>query len=273
MEVGSIICESLLFTFCVFCEFSTMAEAKFDLKLIPEFDGSTPVVDWVERVELTCNLCEVKKIHTVIPLRLSGGALSVYQQLSPAEKANLNAVKGALYKAFAMDPCTAYEKFASRKLLPGETVDVFFASLKKLALLFGGGISERAYAYAFVAGLPTRVKQLLRASTNISATTIEHLLERARAIIRDEEDLGEPVVMAAQTGPNSIEGIPSPSPATGGRCFRCGRRDHFVRNCPDKGRGRVRCFQCGGFGHLAQHCAGNVPGDRTSAPLRSPDKM
>ena len=32
-----------------------MADTKFDLKLIPEFDGSTSVVDWVERVELTCH--------------------------------------------------------------------------------------------------------------------------------------------------------------------------------------------------------------------------
>lgn len=100
-----------------------MAESKFDLELIPKFDGSTSVV---ERVELTCNLCEVKKIHTVIPLRLAGGDLSVYQQLSAAEKTDLTAIKNALYKAFAMDLCMAYDKFSLRRLMPGETVDVFF---------------------------------------------------------------------------------------------------------------------------------------------------
>lgn len=153
-----------------------MTDSKFDLKLIPEFDGSTSVVDWVERVELTCNLCEVKRVHTAIPLRLAGGALSVYQQLSATEKTDMTAIKNALYKAFAMDPCMAYERFASRKLMPGETVDMFFMELKKLAVLFDNGVSGRILAYAFVACLPTHVKQLLRASTGVSATPMEHLM-------------------------------------------------------------------------------------------------
>ena len=50
----------------------------------PEFDGSTSVVDWVERVELTCRLCGVKP---VTPLQVTGDALDVYQKLSDNEKA------------------------------------------------------------------------------------------------------------------------------------------------------------------------------------------
>ena len=69
-----------------------MADAKFDLKLIPEFDGSTSVV------ELTCRLCGVKQVDLVIPLRLMGGALDVYQQLKENEKANVELIKAALYK-------------------------------------------------------------------------------------------------------------------------------------------------------------------------------
>ena len=75
----------------------------------------------------------------------------------------------------------------------GETVDVFFAALKKLAVLLGG-LPEWIFVYAFVAGLPARVKQLLRVSTSIEAKPIEQLLERA--IVRDEARLGELVVMA-----------------------------------------------------------------------------
>ena len=59
---------------------------RFDLKLIPEFNGSTPVLDWVEKVELHCLLSGVKSIEHVIPLRLSGGAFAVYQQVSAEEK-------------------------------------------------------------------------------------------------------------------------------------------------------------------------------------------
>ena len=54
---------------------------RFDLKLIPEFNGSIPVLDWVEKVELNCLLSGVKSIEHVIPLCLSGGAFAVYQQL------------------------------------------------------------------------------------------------------------------------------------------------------------------------------------------------
>lgn len=249
-----------------------MADAKFDLKLIPEFDGSTSVVDWIERVELTCRLCGVKQVELVIPLRLAGGALDVYQQLSENEKSNVEQTKAALYKAFAMDPCTAYERFATRKLLAGETVDVFFAGLKKLAVLFGG-LPEQTFVYAFVAGLPVRVKQLLRASTSIEATPIEQLLERARAIIKDEAELEEHVVMAAQPSQSVLKNPQRSDQHAKVNCFRCGRSGHIAKNCMDRSRGRIRCFQCGGIGHMASSCPGNESGDKMSAPLCSPDKM
>ena len=124
-----------------------------------------------------------------------GGALDVYQQLSNNEKADVGLTKAALYETFAMDPCTAYKRFTTQTLMAGETVDVFFMALKKLVALFGG-LPEQTFVYAFMVGLPARIKQLLRASTSIEAMPIEQLLECAQAIIRDESELGEPVVMA-----------------------------------------------------------------------------
>ena len=61
---------------------------RFDLKLIPEFDGSTSVLDWVEKVELHCLLSGVKGIEHVIPLRLFSGVFAVCQPLSAEEKQN-----------------------------------------------------------------------------------------------------------------------------------------------------------------------------------------
>ena len=87
---------------------------RFDLKLILEFDGSTPVLDWVEKVELHCLLSDIKSIEHVIPLRLSGRAYTVYQQLSAEEKQNYERIKAALYKAFAIDPATAWEQFEAK---------------------------------------------------------------------------------------------------------------------------------------------------------------
>ena len=83
------------------------------------------VVDWVERVELTFEL--------VILLQLIESALDIYQQLSNNEKADVGLTQAALYKAFVMDPCTVYRRFTTWTLMAGETVDVFFVALKKLA--------------------------------------------------------------------------------------------------------------------------------------------
>ena len=57
---------------------------KFDTRLIPEFNGSATVpsvVEWVEKAEGICKLCEIEEPATVIPLRLTGGAYAVYQHL------------------------------------------------------------------------------------------------------------------------------------------------------------------------------------------------
>ena len=125
-------------------------------------------------------------VELIIPLQLMEDTLDIYQQLSNHEKADVGLTKAALYKAFVMDPCTVYECFTTQTLIAGETVDVFFVALKKLAVLFGG-LPEQALVYVFMAGLLARVKPLLRVSTSIKAM---QLVERARAIIRDKAKLG-----------------------------------------------------------------------------------
>ena len=123
-----------------------MAYAKFDLKHIPEFHGSTSVVDWIETVELTCCLCGFKQVELDIQLWLTGATLDVYQQISNNEKAVVGLTKAALYKAFVMDPCTAYECLTTQTLMAGETEDIFFAALKKLAVLLGE-LPEQTFVY------------------------------------------------------------------------------------------------------------------------------
>ena len=108
-----------------------------------------------------------------------GGTLDVYQLLNDNERVDVG-----LYKAFGMDPCTAYECFSTQTLMAGETVDVFFVTLKKLVVPFGG-LSEWTFCYMFVAGLTDQVRQLLSVSTSIEAKLIEQLLERAQAIVKD----------------------------------------------------------------------------------------
>ena len=70
-----------------------------ELRLIPEFgsSGSQDVVKWLNKDELVCDceLCRMSKLETVIPLRLTGGAFAVYQQLMSADKKDFEKIKCA----------------------------------------------------------------------------------------------------------------------------------------------------------------------------------
>lgn len=115
-----------------------------ELRLIPEYagKGSCSIEEWLEKVQLVCDLRSVTKIETVIPLRLGGSAFAVYQQLTKSQKGDAAAIKAALIGAFGLDKFSAYEEFASRKLRPGEPVEVYLAELRKLASSFGGVTEE-----------------------------------------------------------------------------------------------------------------------------------
>ena len=76
----------------------------FDVRLIPEFSGAAtdmPIVEWIENVELVCELCNMKNVERVLPLRLQGGALAIYRQLSAEQKADAEQIKQALITAYA----------------------------------------------------------------------------------------------------------------------------------------------------------------------------
>ena len=100
-----------------------------ELRLIPEFSGDPThnVVEWLEKAELVCKVHGIAQLESVIPLRLTSGAFAVYQQLADADKRNSGKTTKALRTAFADNSFTAYEQFVTRRLQPGETVDVFLA--------------------------------------------------------------------------------------------------------------------------------------------------
>ena len=88
----------------------------FDVRLIPEFSGAAtdmPIVRRVENVELVCELCAVKNVERVLPLRLRGGPLAIYRQLSAEQKADAEQIKQALITAYAGDAFNAYDQFVT----------------------------------------------------------------------------------------------------------------------------------------------------------------
>ncbi|KAK4315449.1 hypothetical protein Pmani_000020 [Petrolisthes manimaculis] len=240
-----------------------------DLRLIPEFDGAgQAVAEWLEKLELVCRLRGVTKLEDVVPLRLTGGAFSVYQQLSSTDKGSYDKIKAALTSAFAVDKFIAYEQFVDRKLRDGESVDVYLADLRRLAVLFGG-IPDAGLSCAFVAGLPDSARHVLRASSRLEEMDIHQIVTRARAVLA-EENLG--------AGAASFCNQPRAASTTAGvLCRACNQPNHYARSCLARrgwrrgGRGNVRCYGCGQPGHLASSCPGNYGGEAAQASVPSPD--
>ena len=254
-----------------------------ELRLIPEFSGDATqnVVEWLEKAELVCNLRGLAHLESDIPLRLTGGAFAVYQQLPDADRRDSGKITKAMRTAFAVDSFTAYEQFVGRRLQPGETVDVFLAELRRLAVPFWG-LSDKMLACAFVAGLPDTVKQLLRAGSRMDELPLAHILTRARAVLTDEVGVAAAVSAMTVGVGASVKRADATSELL---CFQCNKPNHLARDCllcrknrgdsyggreRGAGRGSARCYRYDGLGHFASSCPGNENGGRPSALVSIP---
>ena len=90
-------------------------DGKFNLRLIPLFDGTGLVFKW-EKVELVCSMSSIKQPEHVILLRLTEGAFATYQQLEDKEKANADQIKTSLYAAIMMEEFAAYDHFTAQQI-------------------------------------------------------------------------------------------------------------------------------------------------------------
>ena len=91
----------------------------FDIRLIPKFSGAATdmlIVEWVENVELACEFCTMKNVERVLLLRLWGGALAIYRQLSAEQKADAEQIKQAFITTYATDAFNAYDQFVTWQL-------------------------------------------------------------------------------------------------------------------------------------------------------------
>ena len=183
-----------------------------------------------------------------MPLRLTGGAFSVYQQLSSADKGSFDKIKAALTSAFAVDKFIAYEQFVGRKLRDSESVNVYLADLRRLAELFGG-IPEAGLSCAFVAGLPDSARHVLRAGSRLEELDIHQIVTRARAVLAEENvGAGAASVCHQHRAASTTAGV---------LCRACNQPNHFARSCTARrgwrrgGRGNARCYGCGQPGHFS----------------------
>ena len=207
-------------------EDAAVGAGKFDIRLIDTFDGTGDVVEWHTQASLLCEYRGVPVID-VLPMRLKGGAFSVWSQLSSVDRRSSDAVKNALFTAFAMDDYAAHAAFMSRTLQPGESVDVFLASLRRYAALFGG-VTDRQLAAAFVNGLPAAVSDTVRAGARAEKLNLANILARARAVLGNEQVQ----VVAAARG--DVQRQRPQRLSRPRRCWTCGSTDHLAAACPQR---------------------------------------
>ena len=226
----------------------TEATPAFNEKSIPEYDGSTDVVEWLEQATLLCGLRSVS-LMAVLPTRLRGGAFAVWSRMPAATRHNLEKVKAKLFKAFAMDPFAAQAELVQRRLRPGESADVYLAALQQLAELMGG-MPEKILAIFFVNGLPESTRAAVRDGMD-EDFALERILDRARSVLSRAEVTDAATVVAA------VRQLPSQR-SGGGRGG--GGRQH----------GPFRCWVCGQLGHIARMCPNGRGGGATSAQAPPP---
>ena len=255
------------------------AGARLDVRLIDAYDGTTDVVEWYTQATLLCEYRGVS-VADVLPMRLKGGAFAVWSQLPPEDRRKIDEVKNALFAAFAMDDCAAHTAFTTRTLQAGESVDVYLASLRRYATLFGG-VTDRQLTAAFVNGLPPAVGDAVRAGAKADRLNLTGTVARARAVLGNERS---PAVAAARGDSGHcipVQAAAAVAATPGGGCVcRCGGGGSGGSGGGGRQQPRVgrysrparRCWGCGNGGHLVAACpeaTGNAAGD-VQARAQSP---
>lgn len=78
-------------------------------------------------------------------------------------------------------------------------MNVFFTELQRLALFVGDALPEKWMTCAFVARLPSYVRQHLQASSRMDDITLGQILTRAQAIMLDRKELVTAAVQLVQS--------------------------------------------------------------------------
>ena len=242
--------------------------------VIQPYNGDSDCAEWLRKVELVAKLQSIDELDRFIPLFLAGGAFAVYESLSDEQKGDYKKLKGALLKAFSLNRSMAYEQFVNRRLLPGETVDVLVADLKRLANLVTERPDEEWLKCGVIHAMPVTVKRQLLTASSVDDMDLSSIVAQARALIQCDQSSVCNVSVSDRKIRNGqqfdIE------------CYRCGQRGHISRECTSSYRSGYRgrnnqggyrgnrgsdlrgygggiravdtCHTCGETGHQANTC-------------------
>lgn len=152
---------------------------------------------------------------------LSGGAFTMYQQLSEEGKSDVAEIKKAFWFVLSTDKFIACEQFIAHHLHSGESVNVYLQGL------LWGNIGT-GLACAFVAGLPIWKK--LWVSSRRAKLNVSQLLSRGQAVMKDEMSTKEPFAAATHPIETDVPLLFTKCP-TNISCYRCSEANCYAKDC------------------------------------------
>jgi hypothetical protein len=222
-----------------------MANTKI-FKFVQPFSGEGDVVQWLDKLILVCNRLEEDQAK-VFPLLLEGAAFAVFSEMSDSQKGDSAAISKVLKEAFGISSISAFEQLMSRRWQDGEPVEVFFASLRRLAKL-ANVESDALLRQAFIIGLPSAVSHSLRTIATIDEMSVVNVVNRARSLMTEAP-------ANIRTAASALKKVDD--------------RHGFSNSSTSAARDKRRCFRCNGP-HLIRDCTQGNGSGRAAAPVALP---
>lgn len=255
------------------------------LRRISDYDGSTDVEQWIDRVEAASQIDAVPKdqLANVFIIRLDGAARHTWKAMPEEKRSDAEAIKAALRRAFGLQRFEAWQKgTASRAIQPGESIDAAFAEIRTCLSTATAGEDpiSRAAACVLLSRLSSNVREqvLMHCGRDLQPSAVVDGIRSALSSASPSDSATLAACEPSSSQSPAVSAAPAKLPC--GRCERCHRSGHQAKECrarrPTMEGSSFECWSCRKPGHMARNCPSNRPAGNASggpgAPTGSPTK-